>query len=231
MYSSLYTLQSSTQRLPIRALFGFTLKQSNPILPSSQSSLVWWFVLGSPWVASSSLSFSSHLSPSLLPSSSLSCRRRAGWWWWGHSRCPPRPPRCFVTIPLVPLIIVIVVVIIVSSSLSSSCRRCHHRVIIVIIVSSLSCHRFHHCCVVVVVSLWHWPLASCCHCRACVLWWEVVRGGRGGRDGGHRHRRAGWSWWGHCHRRCPPRCRPHRPPHPPCPPRCCNGSVFFSFLI
>ena len=33
MYSSIYSLQSSTQRLPIRALFGFTLKQSSPIPP------------------------------------------------------------------------------------------------------------------------------------------------------------------------------------------------------
>ena len=34
MYSSIYRVQSSTRRLPIRALFGFTLKQSSPILPS-----------------------------------------------------------------------------------------------------------------------------------------------------------------------------------------------------
>ena len=52
MYSSIYRVQSSTKRLPIRALFGFTLKQLNPIPPSPQSLLVWWFVLGSPWVAS-----------------------------------------------------------------------------------------------------------------------------------------------------------------------------------
>ena len=45
MYSSIYTLQSSTQRLPIQAVFGFTLKQSSPICSSSpQSSCV--LVLG-----------------------------------------------------------------------------------------------------------------------------------------------------------------------------------------
>ena len=38
MYSSIYRVQSSTRRLPIRALFGFMLKQSSPILPSSSES-------------------------------------------------------------------------------------------------------------------------------------------------------------------------------------------------
>ena len=52
MYSSIYRVQSSTRRLPIRALFGFMLKQPSPALPSLSESLVWWFVLGSPWVAS-----------------------------------------------------------------------------------------------------------------------------------------------------------------------------------
>ena len=33
MYSSIYRVQSSTRRLPIRALFGFTLKQLSPIPP------------------------------------------------------------------------------------------------------------------------------------------------------------------------------------------------------
>ena len=33
MYSSIYRVQSTTRRLPIRALFGFMLKQSSPILP------------------------------------------------------------------------------------------------------------------------------------------------------------------------------------------------------
>ena len=56
MYSSIYSLQSSTQRLPIRALFGFTLKlvESYSSL-SSQESCMWWFVLDSlPWVTSAS---------------------------------------------------------------------------------------------------------------------------------------------------------------------------------
>ena len=52
MYSSIYRVQSSTRRLPIWALFGFTLKQSSPIFPFLSESLVWWFVLGSPWVTS-----------------------------------------------------------------------------------------------------------------------------------------------------------------------------------
>ena len=53
MYSSIYSVQSSTQRLLIRALFGFMLKQveSYPF-PFSSESRMWWFVLGSPWVAS-----------------------------------------------------------------------------------------------------------------------------------------------------------------------------------
>ena len=38
MYSSIYRVQSSTRRLPIQALFGFTLKQSSPILPSLSES-------------------------------------------------------------------------------------------------------------------------------------------------------------------------------------------------
>ena len=38
MYSSIYRVQSSTRRLPIRALFGFTLKQSSPVLPSLSES-------------------------------------------------------------------------------------------------------------------------------------------------------------------------------------------------
>ena len=40
MYSSIYTLQSSTRRLPIQALFGFMLKQSSPIRPPSLQSLM-----------------------------------------------------------------------------------------------------------------------------------------------------------------------------------------------
>ena len=48
MYSSIYRVQSSTRRLPIRALFGFTLKLvESYFLPLSSESLVWWFVLGS----------------------------------------------------------------------------------------------------------------------------------------------------------------------------------------
>ena len=47
MYSSIYRVQSSTRRLPIRALFGFTLKLVESYLsPSPQSLCVWWFVLG-----------------------------------------------------------------------------------------------------------------------------------------------------------------------------------------
>ena len=53
MYSSIYRVQSSTRRLPIRALFGFTLKQveSYPF-PFPSELHVWWLVLGSPWVTS-----------------------------------------------------------------------------------------------------------------------------------------------------------------------------------
>ena len=48
MYSSIYRVQSSTRRLPIRALFGFTLKQVESYsLPLSSERPVWWFVLGS----------------------------------------------------------------------------------------------------------------------------------------------------------------------------------------
>ena len=47
VYSSIYSVQSSTQRLPIRALFWFTLKLVKSYLsPPSQSLCVWWFVLG-----------------------------------------------------------------------------------------------------------------------------------------------------------------------------------------
>ena len=53
MYSSIYTLQSSTQRLPIQALFGFTLKATKSYsVPSPQSSCVCWFLVLWPWVAS-----------------------------------------------------------------------------------------------------------------------------------------------------------------------------------
>ena len=47
MYSSIYRVQSSTRRLPIQALFGFTLKlvESYPSPFPSEAS-VWWFVLG-----------------------------------------------------------------------------------------------------------------------------------------------------------------------------------------
>ena len=48
MYSSIYRVQSSTRRLPIRALFGFTLKLvESYFLPLPSEPLVWWFVLGS----------------------------------------------------------------------------------------------------------------------------------------------------------------------------------------
>ena len=46
MYSSIYRVQSSTKRLPIRALFGFTLKLVESYLSPSPQSPVWWFVLG-----------------------------------------------------------------------------------------------------------------------------------------------------------------------------------------
>ena len=128
-------------------------------------------------------SFSPHSSPSLSPSSSLSCQHRAGWWWWGCGCRPPHPPRHFITIPLVPLVII------------------------------------------VIMSLWHWPLASHRRRHAYVLWWEVVRGGHGGCDGGRCHHRAGWSWWGRYRHHCPPRCRPHHPPCPPHPPRCCRVNI------
>ena len=46
MYSSIYSVQSSTQRLPIRALFGFMLKLVESYLPSPLRISVWWFLLG-----------------------------------------------------------------------------------------------------------------------------------------------------------------------------------------
>ena len=53
MYSSIYKVQSSTKRLPIQALFGFTLKQSNPIHPlPSQSLLCGGLSQVLPWVTS-----------------------------------------------------------------------------------------------------------------------------------------------------------------------------------
>ena len=73
MYSSIYRVQSSTRRLPIRALFGFTLKlvKSYPS-PSSQSLCVVVCPRCQPWVASLELE-SNHLtcpshtcSPSLI---------------------------------------------------------------------------------------------------------------------------------------------------------------------
>ena len=53
MYSGIYRVQSSTRRLPIRALFGFTLKpvESYP-LPSPQSLCVVVCPWCQPWVAS-----------------------------------------------------------------------------------------------------------------------------------------------------------------------------------
>ena len=55
MYSSIYRVQSSIRRLPIQALFGFTLKLVESYLfPSSSEPLVWWFVLSLPWVTSTS---------------------------------------------------------------------------------------------------------------------------------------------------------------------------------
>ena len=52
MYSSIYTLQSSTQRLPIQALFGFTLKATKSYSVPFPSEFVcvgsWSFGLGSP---------------------------------------------------------------------------------------------------------------------------------------------------------------------------------------
>ena len=46
MYSSIYRVQSSTRRLPIRALFGFTLKLVESYLSLPLRASVWWFVLG-----------------------------------------------------------------------------------------------------------------------------------------------------------------------------------------
>ena len=65
MYSSIYRVQSSTRRLPIRALFGFTLKLVESYLSPPQSP-VWWFVLG---VNLGSPHTSSH-APSMMSSSS-----------------------------------------------------------------------------------------------------------------------------------------------------------------
>ena len=73
MYSSIYTLQSSTQRLPIQALFGFMLKpvESYSSLSLSES-LCGGLSLVLPWVTSLELE-SNHLlvlhtthSPSLI---------------------------------------------------------------------------------------------------------------------------------------------------------------------
>ena len=53
MYSSIYRVQSSTRRLPIRALFGFTLKLVESYLsPSPQSLCVVVCPWCQPWVAS-----------------------------------------------------------------------------------------------------------------------------------------------------------------------------------
>ena len=72
MYCSIYSLQSSTQRLPIRALFGFMLKsvESYPSLsPQSLCVVVCPWCL--PWVASLELE-SNHLTcPSHMRSPSL----------------------------------------------------------------------------------------------------------------------------------------------------------------
>ena len=46
MYSSIYRVQSSTRRLPIRALFGFMLKLVESYLSPLLRASVWWFVLG-----------------------------------------------------------------------------------------------------------------------------------------------------------------------------------------
>ena len=53
MYSSIYRVQSSTRRHPIRALFGFTLKLVESYLsPSPQSLCVVVCPWCQPWVAS-----------------------------------------------------------------------------------------------------------------------------------------------------------------------------------
>ena len=59
MYSSIYRVQSNTRRLPIRALFGFTLKLVEFYLsPSPQSLCVVVCPWCQPWVASSLLTSS-----------------------------------------------------------------------------------------------------------------------------------------------------------------------------
>ena len=72
MYSSIYRVQSSTGRLPIRALFGFTLKLVESYLsPSPQSLCVVVCPWCPPWVTSLELE-SNHLTcPSHTRSPSL----------------------------------------------------------------------------------------------------------------------------------------------------------------
>src|SRR4029434_7560891 len=72
MYSSIYRVQSSTRRLPIRALFGFTLKlvESYPS-PSPQSLCVVVCPWCQPWVASLELESKTSTCPSHTRSPSL----------------------------------------------------------------------------------------------------------------------------------------------------------------
>ena len=72
MYSSIYRVQSSTRRLPIRALFGFTLKLvKSHFSPSPQSLCVVVCPWYPPWVTSLELE-SNHLTrPSHMRSPSL----------------------------------------------------------------------------------------------------------------------------------------------------------------
>ena len=71
MYSSIYRVQSSTRRLPIRALFGFTLKLVKSYLsfPSEPCVVVCpWY---QPWVASLELESKPSTCPSHTRSPSL----------------------------------------------------------------------------------------------------------------------------------------------------------------
>ena len=73
MYSSIYRVQSSTRKLPIQALFGFTLKLVESYLsPSPQSLCVVVCPWCQPWVASNSTSSISSTTISSISTTALS---------------------------------------------------------------------------------------------------------------------------------------------------------------
>ena len=90
MYSSIYSLQSSTQRLPIQALFGFMLKATESYSIPSFSEFVcvgsWSFGLGlphhhCPQLLQVFIAVDQFIIVATTSIPSWGCHHHQGWWW------------------------------------------------------------------------------------------------------------------------------------------------------